>query len=71
MFGSIERAAGRAKGQAATRGHIKTPHVLLHGEEHKSCSKCGSLRPLKAFSKDGRALDGLLSSCRRCRAEAA
>jgi hypothetical protein len=42
------------------------PHVLLHGIEHKSCSSCGSLKPLSEFHCKSDKYDGLSSACKKC-----
>jgi len=34
----------------------------------KHCSKCGETKPLEAFSKDGKAKDGLQGACKTCNA---
>lgn len=41
-------------------------HVMLHDIEHKSCSDCGSLKPLSYFHKDSSTGDGLHSRCQVC-----
>jgi hypothetical protein len=52
---------------ADQKGPVPIPHVMLHGVEHKSCSGCGSLRPLNQFEIDTRKGDGRRSECRGCR----
>jgi hypothetical protein len=37
----------------------------------KTCTKCGKLKPLDAFYKDARCLDGRYSACKACAKEAA
>lgn len=34
----------------------------------KTCTKCGAMKPVGAFSKDAQKADGLRSSCRECKA---
>lgn len=42
------------------------PHVILHGVEHKSCSACGSLKPLDSFHNNSSKPDGKQSYCSDC-----
>jgi len=42
------------------------PHVVLHGIEHKSCSRCARLKPLTEFWANHSHKDGLESACMEC-----
>jgi hypothetical protein len=57
----IHSAKDRGPGGGKT-----VPHVQLNGVEHKSCSRCGRLRPLDWFKSDPRASDRLRSACAEC-----
>lgn len=43
---------------------------VFRTEGMKQCSRCGQLKPLDGFAKDGTAGDGLQHRCRSCQAEA-
>lgn len=47
-----------------TRSHV--PHVWIGGEERKSCSRCGSLKPLSEFWVARAKTDGLDCACKAC-----
>jgi hypothetical protein len=49
------------------KGIARVPHVLINGVEHKSCVKCGSLKPLTEFHHSEGKVDGLSSYCKQCR----
>lgn len=57
----------RKQVQARTIGKLnRIPHVFLHGVEHKSCSRCGSLKPLTEFQRKADKVDGLSTACSSC-----
>lgn len=52
---------------AQRRGHsLSIPHVMVGGEERKSCARCAKLLPLAEFTKDSGRKDGLEPYCRGC-----
>lgn len=63
----LRRAFAADSRKSKGGGHRGTSaHVILHGKEHKSCSKCISLKPISEFGPDSSNADGLHSSCRSC-----
>lgn len=64
----VTRESIRARAWAANRG-VRIPHILFHGQEHKSCSRCARLKPLSEYSKNTARGDGLRDACKDCEKE--
>lgn len=51
---------------SAGRQGGEVPHLVVVGEVRKSCARCGTLRPIEAYSRHPTTWDGLGSTCRAC-----
>lgn len=59
----LPKTQGKGTGQT---GKHRIPHIILHGQPHKSCCRCGCLKPLDQFNTKNSHWDGKDSCCKSC-----